>query len=301
MMTVRKRVKKASPILTMAAGMVEDASTHFIGSDSKFKHTFEARLDQITADPEQPRKAFDQKALDELAATMTEHGQLQPILVRKNPLGNPKWVIVAGERRWRAAGHAQWSTILAIEFDGDSEVASLIENLQRVDLSPHEEARGLKRLLETRGLSQAEAAETLGKTKGEISATLRLLSLGEDCLVRLSEHGVPKNVLVELARITDDNLRNTLIDQAENGKLTVKEVRYARERPEMVVSPALKPPRYSNSLSLKALEKISSRLVSFRAQRSKISANERDKLLALRTEIDETLARLPIDEENTSS
>lgn len=301
MTTLRKRAKKASPILTMAAGMVEDAATHFIGSDSKFKHTFEVRLDQIAADPEQPRKEFDQSALDELAATMTEHGQLQPILVRKNPLCNPKWIIVAGERRWRAAGRAQWPTILAIEFDGDAEIASLIENLQRVDLSPHEEARGLQRLLETRGLSQAEAAETLGKTKGEISATLRLLSLGEDCLARLSEHGVPKNVLVELARIPDDNLRNNLINQAEHGKLTVKEVRLAREQPGTVVSAPSKPPRHSNLLSLKSLEKISSRLVSFRAERSKISANERDKLLALRKEIDETLARLPIDEENTSS
>lgn len=295
MATNRPRQKKSSPILGMAAGMIDEASANFITKDSKFKHTFEVHVDQLIPDPGQARKKFDNDALAELAATMAEHGQLQPVLVRRNPMGTPKWIIVAGERRWRAANFLNWPTVLAIEFTGDAEVASLIENLQRVDLSPYEEAAGLQHLLEVRGWSQSQAVETLGKPKSEISATLRLLSLGKECLAKLSEHGVSKNVLVELARIEDVDLRNDLISQAQDGKLTVKQVRVAKDRPQKSLIDTFKKSAPSTPLSFKTLDKITSRIAVLRTQRQTISPSERDKLVSLRREIDETLAKIKVE------
>ena len=138
-------------------------------------------------------------------------------------------MIVAGERRWRAAQLNSWSTILAIEHDGNPEVAGLIENLQRVDLTPVEEARGLKQLIAGNGWTQSAAAAALGKSKAEVSAVLRILSLPDALLdeVLTSELKVPKNVLVELARIEDAVVRNRLFELARTGDLTIRAIRRA--------------------------------------------------------------------------
>src|SRR5579859_1984791 len=138
-----QRSRRPSPLLTTASSMIADASARLVIAGSRFRHSFEVAVTAVTPDPEQPRKTFIDADIAGLAATMAEHGQLQPILLRRDPAAADRWIIVAGERRWRAALHNGWTTLLAIESDSDPEVVTILENLQRVGLSPVEEARGL--------------------------------------------------------------------------------------------------------------------------------------------------------------
>lgn len=134
----------------------------------------------IVPDPEQPRKSFADDAIAELAASIRAKGLLQPILVRPAPGKKREYLIVAGERRWRAAQKAQLHEVPVIirEFDDDqaAEIA-LIENVQRVDLNPIEEAEAYQRLAEKHDRSQADIAEAVGKSRSHIANMMRLTGL----------------------------------------------------------------------------------------------------------------------------
>ncbi len=226
-MTQRPR-QGPSVLLATATNMITDASANLVTKGSRFRHSFEVSLAAVTPDPNQPRKHFEDADIAGLAATMAEQGQLQPILLRRDPTATERWIIVAGERRWRAARHNGWDTLLAIEIGGDPEVVTILENLQRVDLSPIEEARGLQRLIESKRWTQDRAAEVLGKTKSEISATLRILTLPDQVLT--SELQIARNTLVELSRLASP-AREALLAKAPPGGLTVQAVRAARKSP----------------------------------------------------------------------
>ncbi|MGY4803540.1 ParB/RepB/Spo0J family partition protein, partial [Teichococcus aerofrigidensis] len=235
------RRRPASPVLGAAMSAIGEASAALVPRDSRFRHSFEAPLERIRPDPAQPRRHFDPEALAALAATMAAQGQLQPVLLRRDPERPGGWVLVAGERRWRAARQNGWSSLLAIEHEGDAELAALLENLQRADLAPVEAARGVQRLLAREGMSQAEAARLLGQSPAEISATLRLLTLPEAFLARMAR--LPRNVLVELARLEEGPVRQRLMQLAERGELTVRAIRQAARggpdapRPEAAGAP----------------------------------------------------------------
>ena len=166
--------RKPSPLMGAATAMLDGVSDAIVREDSRFKHSMEVGIDRVRPDPGQPRKTFDEIEITMLARTMAEQGQLQPILIRRDAQIRGHWLIVAGERRWRAAMANGWPTILAIEHTGDAEVATLVENLQRVDLAVVEEARGLQRLISGKGWSQTQAAQILGKSESEVSSTLRI-------------------------------------------------------------------------------------------------------------------------------
>ena len=138
-------------------------------------------IHKVEPNPLQPRREFDPEALQALADSITAHGMIQPLTVRELPGGY--YQIIAGERRWRAARMAglQEVPILAIEAD-DRKVMelALVENLQREDLNPMEEAQGYRSLMEDYGLTQAETAERVGKSRPAVANALRLLSLSED-------------------------------------------------------------------------------------------------------------------------
>ena len=139
-------------------------------------------LREIEPDPDQPRKTFDEEALGELAASIAEHGLLQPIAVRAKKTG-PGYVIIAGERRWRAARLAGLDEVPVIIKDVTDEQAAalaLIENLQREDLDPIEVAEGCRQLIDKYGLTQESAAKKLGKSRSAVTNSLRLLALPED-------------------------------------------------------------------------------------------------------------------------
>ncbi|MER2142623.1 MAG: ParB/RepB/Spo0J family partition protein [Eubacteriales bacterium] len=144
-------------------------------------------IGQIDPNREQPRRSFDEDALKELAASIEAVGVLQPIIVA--PSGD-RYTIIAGERRYRASRLAGLSEIPAIVRDWDSQKrleAALIENLQRDDLNPVEEAMGVRRLMDEAGLTQEKAAERLGKSRPAVANLLRLLTLPDSVKVLLAE------------------------------------------------------------------------------------------------------------------
>jgi ParB family chromosome partitioning protein len=138
----------------------------------------EVMLSEIEPNRDQPRKDFDQQALNELADSIKKHGLLQPILVRSKPTGG--YEIIAGERRWRACRIAELRTVPVVVREMDErevmEVA-LIENLQREDLNAVEEALGYRSLMVSYGLTQEQVAEAMGKSRSAVANTLRLLEL----------------------------------------------------------------------------------------------------------------------------
>lgn len=138
-------------------------------------------IDLIARNPQQPRKHFGEDELNELASSIRAHGVLQPILVR--PVGGGKYEIVAGERRWRAAQRAGLHAIPAVVRElNEVEVLeiAIIENVQRTDLNPIEEAQGFQALIDRFGRTQMEIAEAVGKSRPHIANLLRLLALPED-------------------------------------------------------------------------------------------------------------------------
>ena len=159
--------------------LFEDAAPSF-ESDTRIETL---PLREIEPDPGQPRKTFDDETLAELSASIAEHGLLQPIAVRSKPSGG--YLIVAGERRWRASRMAGLTEVPVIVKDVTDEQAmelALVENLQREDLDPVEEAAGIRELMTRCDLTQEQAARKLGKSRSALANSLRLLSLPETVL-----------------------------------------------------------------------------------------------------------------------
>lgn len=152
--------------------------------------TSQIPIDLIDSNPEQPRRSFGQEELSELAASIREHGVLQPILLRKQP-GDPKrYQIVAGERRWRAAQIAEVHTMPAIVREVDNQQLlefAIIENVQRVDLDPIEEAQGYSQLIETFDYTQEKLSQVIGKSRSHLANTMRLLSLPVTVIVMVKD------------------------------------------------------------------------------------------------------------------
>jgi ParB family chromosome partitioning protein len=147
-------------------------------------------LDLLDPNPDQPRKRFAHDALHELADSIRTKGILQPLIVRRNPRSDNRFEIVAGERRWRAAQLAQLHEVPVIVRDlDDTEVleVGIVENIQRADLSPMEEARAYRQLIDRFGHTQEQLATALGKSRSHIANSMRLLSLPEDVQSMVSE------------------------------------------------------------------------------------------------------------------
>lgn len=176
----------------------------------------------IVPHPGQPRRHFDEAALDELAASIAQRGVIQPVIV--TPAGPNRWRLVAGERRWRAAQKAQVHEIPALirELDEREVTAlALIENLQRQDLNPIEEARAFHRLAEDEGLTQAEIAKLVDKSRSHVANLQRLLSL-PPLVIELVEEGRLSMGHARALIGCDDAL--TLAEQAVARQLSVREV-----------------------------------------------------------------------------
>lgn len=164
--------------------LLVDNSIENISSSSAVK----LKLNEIEPNKNQPRKNFDDEALAELSASIQKHGVIQPLLVR--PLPNGSYQLVAGERRWRAsrmAGLTEVPVVIRELSDEDAAALALIENLQREDLDPIEEAEGYKYLMDNYALTQEEAAQRVGKSRSAVANLMRLLSLPQDVLTLVSE------------------------------------------------------------------------------------------------------------------
>jgi ParB family chromosome partitioning protein len=189
-------------------------------------------MSQLAPNPSQPRKDFDQEALYDLADSIRIQGLLQPILVRPLPGELPeqttaRYEIVAGERRWRAAKLAGLTELPALikELSEAQAVAlALIENLQREDLNPMEEAAGLQRLKDEFGLSQDDLAKQLGKSRSAVANSLRLLTLSENAQKNLRDGKISPGHARALLAFEDPAERENMRKQILETKLSVREV-----------------------------------------------------------------------------
>ena len=183
-------------------------------------------VDHIEPNPEQPRMVFEPTALDELAASIREHGVLQPILVR--PLGPNTYQIVAGERRWRASRLAGLESIPALieEIDDDTALEiAIIENLQREDLTPLDEAAMYDRMVHEHGYSIRKLADKLGKDKGYLENRLRLADAPPEIRELVSLRKDSLSHAYELMKVEDPKKRRRLAEQVARGELTLIKLR----------------------------------------------------------------------------
>ena len=165
-------------------------------------------IEKIAPNPRQPRRHFDEEALRGLAESIRQHGILQPLSVQKMPSGC--YMLVAGERRLRAAGLAGLSRVPCILVrlsDEESAVLALVENLQRCDLHYIEEAAAIARLISTYGLSQEETARRLGRSQSAVANKLRLLRLSPDCVALLREFDLTERHARAVLRLTEEQDR----------------------------------------------------------------------------------------------
>ena len=195
------------------------------------------RLSQIEPDKNQPRKYFEEGALEQLADSIKEHGLIQPILVA--PIGEDRYRIIAGERRWRACRMAGLEEVPAIirEYTPQkiSEV-SLIENLQREDLNPIEEALGYRNLMELYGMTQEKIAERVSKSSSAIANTLRLLTLPEQLLDFIKTGELSAGHARTLIGLEDADLQLALANRMITDEMSVRQA-------EELVKKSKKPPK----------------------------------------------------------
>lgn len=192
-------------------------------------------LDSIAPDPTQPRKYFDEDKLNELAESIKSKGVLQPIIVRKNPSeeSGSEFLIIAGERRFRASKLAGLDLIPAIFTEGDPEEIALIENLQRDDLKPLEEAEGYKRIMESHGYTQEQLSAVVGKTRSTIAEVLTLNRLPENIKEDCLNTDVSKTALLEIAKRKDPEEALFLYNKVKNENFTVARIKQlTRPKPE---------------------------------------------------------------------
>ncbi len=183
-------------------------------------------VDRIEPNPEQPRLAFNEETLQELAASIREHGVLQPILVR--PLEEQRFQLIAGERRWRASQIAGLSTIPALVEDIDDDTAleiSIIENLQREDISPLDEAAMYDRMIREHGYSIRRLADKLGKDKGYLENRLRLADAPDEIRALVSLRKDTLSHAYELMKVQDPKKRKRLADQVARNELSLVKLR----------------------------------------------------------------------------
>ena len=182
-------------------------------------------LREIEPDPAQPRKQFDDDALNQLADSITENGLLQPIAVRPKKLGTG-YIIIAGERRWRAARLAGLDEVPVIIKDVSDEQAAalaLIENLQREDLNPIGVAEGCHQLIEKYGLTQETAAKKLGKSRSSVTNSLRLLALPQEVRHKVSEGILSAGHAKVLLGLPTQELMQQAAEEIEANGLNVRQ------------------------------------------------------------------------------
>lgn len=186
------------------------------------------RVADIRPDPDQPRKHFDKAALKELAATIKANGLIQPIIVRTNTDGG--YIIIAGERRWRAVQLNGEETIQAVVRDDlDARSAALIENIQRQNLKPVEEADAISRLIEEQNLSQGDVATILGIGRASINQLLKIRTLPDEVREESIALDTSKSILVELAGVSDEKAIKRLWARSKKEALSIADIRRVRD------------------------------------------------------------------------
>ncbi len=184
-------------------------------------------IERITPRRDQPRQRIDGDALDQLAATIREHGVIQPLVVRRLPGAGERYEIIAGERRWRASQRAGLKEVPIVIKDVTPEDAfemALVENLQRQDLNPLEVAEGYQRLLQDHGHTQEALADRMGKSRVAVTNALRLLKLPEAVRAMLIDGTLSEGHGRAILGAPDERAMLTLARQAHRSKLSVRKI-----------------------------------------------------------------------------
>jgi ParB family transcriptional regulator, chromosome partitioning protein len=210
-------------------------------------------IENLKPNPKQPRQVFDKEPLDELAASIKEKGIIQPLLARKMPDG--KFQIIAGERRWRAAQIADLKevpVILKTIDDGETQELALIENIQRQDLNPIEEAEAYDFLMKNYKLTQTELAERVGKERATVANVLRLLNLYPEVRLMVSVGEIALGQAKVLLAISDEDQQIELADRVKKENLSVRALEKIVTRIKDGAPPAIEPKK--EDLHLKVLQ-----------------------------------------------
>ncbi len=207
-------------------GLGKGLNAIFIENDSEDNNgSVMLKISEIEPNRSQPRKDFDEKALNELAESISKHGLLQPLLVRPLTMGG--YQIVAGERRYRAcrmAGITEVPVIIRELGETETMEIALIENLQREDLTPMEEALGYKVLMDEHGFSQEEVAQSVGKSRPAVANALRLLKLPQSIIDLLNEGQISAGHARALLTLEDEELMKELAEEIIKKDLSVRQV-----------------------------------------------------------------------------
>ena len=208
------------------------------------------KLDELRSNPYQPRKVFDEAALQELAASIKEHGVFQPIIVKKSIKG---YEIIAGERRVKASRLAGLTEIPAIIRDfNDTQMMeiALLENLQRENLNAIEEATAYKKLLDTLNLTQEELAKRLGKSRSHITNMLGLLTLPESIKEEIIKNNISMGHARVLSKLEDQQQQEELLKKIINEGISVRRLEELTQEPTMVkINPQKKKENKNNEYS----------------------------------------------------
>jgi ParB family chromosome partitioning protein len=209
------------------SGAIPEESAKYQGC-TRIKSALLIQVDRIAPDPNQPRKEFEADSLGQLADSLRERGQLQPIRVRWDA-AMERWVIIAGERRWRASVQAGLPTITAIEATKpltDDEILEeqLIENCVREDLKPIEQARAYKALIDSRGISQRQLAEKLRIAQATVAKSLALLTLPEEIQASVDASEIGPAEAYQLSRIEDPGQQVRMAREVRAGRLNRDEI-----------------------------------------------------------------------------
>ena len=254
------------------------------------------RVSAIDPRHDQPRKTFEREALESLADSIAAYGVLQPIIVRENPSAEGTYEIIAGERRWRAAKMAGLSEIPAVIYYGDDLRAAqvaMIENIQREDLNPVEEALGYGALIDRFGLTQDQLAKQVGKSRTTITNMLRLLDLPDEVLELLRSGELKEGHARALLGLDDEAHMILLANRTVASGLSVREVEAAvkrmnalSEEKEVVIEDAA---TVQVKLHMKELEK---RAMSTLGRKVRISRSSRKRVVELTYDDDADLEAL---------
>jgi ParB family chromosome partitioning protein len=186
--------------------------------------TREVPVDQIERNPDQPRQRFEGAALDELAASIREHGIVQPLVVSR--VSDDRYRLIIGERRWRAAQLAGLAAVPVVVKEASERATlelALVENLQRSDLNPLEEAEAYGRLMQEFGLTQQEVAQRVGKSRAAVANTLRLLSLPETLKRAVIEELITEGHARAILGLPDRQQQLAVLERVERDGLTVRQ------------------------------------------------------------------------------
>ena len=208
-------------------------------------------INDIKPNTGQPRKHFDEEKLEELASSIQQHGLIQPIVLRKLKTG---YEIVAGERRWRACrivGLKEVPCIVKELTDEENMLLAIIENMQREDLNPIEEAEGLKQMIDTYGLTQEQVSYSVGKSRPYITNSLRLLKLPEEVRTLTASGEISVGHAKALAAVKDRDKQITLAKKTAKDGLSVRQIELMAKETK---APARKAPKVKKSADEKKIE-----------------------------------------------